>query len=156
MGIMWIMRRHELEMKQKHMGVSKNRGVSPQIIHFNSGFPLCSPSILGYRVSTIFGGPPICWVSLWGTNLLGMVSWPHLNYMGYTTDSFWVTQLQCGAPRNYMGYKKVKESHIIVFLFFPLHDGALRGDFFEGMLDVLFFVTLRYITTKLRKSIASS
>ena len=30
------------------MGVSENGGFSPQIIHFNRGFPLFSPSILGY------------------------------------------------------------------------------------------------------------
>ena len=32
---------------QGHMGVSKNNG-TPQIIHFNRGFPLFSPSILGF------------------------------------------------------------------------------------------------------------
>ena len=31
----------------RYMGVSKNRGFYPQIIHFNRGFPLFSPSILG-------------------------------------------------------------------------------------------------------------
>ena len=30
------------------MGVSENRGVSPQIINFNRVFGLFSPSILGY------------------------------------------------------------------------------------------------------------
>ena len=32
-----------------HMGVSKNRGFSPQIMNFKRGFPLFSPSILGYH-----------------------------------------------------------------------------------------------------------
>ena len=31
-----------------YMGVSENSGFSPQIIHFNRGFPLFSPSILGF------------------------------------------------------------------------------------------------------------
>ena len=38
------------EMKEvcNHMGVSKNNGVLPQIVHLFIGFPLFSPSILGF------------------------------------------------------------------------------------------------------------
>ena len=38
----------------EYMSVSENSGFSPQIIQFNRGFPLFSPSILGYKVP-IFG-----------------------------------------------------------------------------------------------------
>ena len=36
-----------LDKHQQDMDVSENSGFSPQIIHFNRGFPLFSPSILG-------------------------------------------------------------------------------------------------------------
>ena len=41
------------------LGVSENRGISPQIIHFNRGFPLFSPSILGE--TPLFLETPIWW-----------------------------------------------------------------------------------------------
>ena len=44
--------------QRHHLDVSENSGFSPQIIHFNKGFPLFSPSILGYCIP-IFGIPPI-------------------------------------------------------------------------------------------------
>ena len=48
---------------QHYMDVSENWGFSPQIIHFNRGFPLFSPSILG--VFPLFLETPIynscCW-----------------------------------------------------------------------------------------------
>ena len=44
-----------------HMGVSKNRGKTPQIIHFNRVFHYFSPSILG--VFPLFLETPIFWPS---------------------------------------------------------------------------------------------
>ena len=42
-------------MKGMDIGVSLNGGCSLQFIHFNRGFPLFSPSILGYPGTPIFG-----------------------------------------------------------------------------------------------------
>ena len=43
---------HKQNQTTVDLGVSKNSGFSPPIIHFHKAFPLLSPSILGY---------PYCW-----------------------------------------------------------------------------------------------
>ena len=45
---------------RSHMGVSKNRGVLPQIIHFNRVFPY-KPSILGYPYFWVNTHMPYIW-----------------------------------------------------------------------------------------------
>ena len=62
------MLRAEKKMPKKDLGVSKNRGTYPQIIHFNRVFHY-NVSILGGKRTLLFGSTPTCF---WG-NLMEYV-----------------------------------------------------------------------------------
>ena len=61
---------------EKVMGVSKNKGFSPQIIHFNRVFPLFSPSILVVKSPYFWVDTQMYTNSNWSSG--APLAWPHL------------------------------------------------------------------------------